>query len=63
MERQPRPRVDWEAICHGSHRNISTVIIGCEADFRRLNKLNGSLDIRTAPGRGITILVTMPASS
>jgi hypothetical protein len=33
VDRQPRPRVDWEAIFHGSQREISTVIIGCEADF------------------------------
>jgi hypothetical protein len=26
--------MDWEAIFHGSRRKISTVIIGCEADFR-----------------------------
>ena len=26
--------MDWEATFHGSRRRISTVIIGCEADFR-----------------------------
>ena len=25
--------MDWEAIFHGSRRRVSTVIIGCEADF------------------------------
>jgi hypothetical protein len=25
--------MDWEAVLHGSRRKISTVIIGCEADF------------------------------
>jgi hypothetical protein len=34
VERQRQVRVDWEAIFHGSRRNISTVIIGTEADFR-----------------------------
>ena len=25
--------MDWEAVFHGSRRRVSTVIIGCEADF------------------------------
>ena len=25
--------MDWEAVFHGSRRKISTLIIGCEADF------------------------------
>ena len=29
-----RRRIQWEAIFRGSERKISTVIIGCEADFR-----------------------------
>jgi hypothetical protein len=28
-----RRQRDWEAVFHGSRRRVSTVIIGCEADF------------------------------
>ena len=40
MDRRSRPHEDWEAIFHGSKRKISTVIIGCEADFRRRNQIS-----------------------
>ena len=40
MDRRPRPRVDWDAIFHGSRRKISTVIIGCEADFRSRKRIS-----------------------
>jgi hypothetical protein len=32
--------MDWEAIFHGSRRKISTVIIGCEADFRSRKRVS-----------------------
>ena len=35
-----RPRVDWEAIFHGSERKISTVIIGNEAVFRSRKRMS-----------------------
>jgi hypothetical protein len=31
--------MDWEAIFHGKRRKISTVIIGCEADFRNHKRI------------------------
>jgi hypothetical protein len=31
--------MDWEAISHGSRRRISTVIIGCETDFRSRKRI------------------------
>jgi len=34
-----RGHMDWEAIFHGSRRRISTVIIGCEADFRSRKRI------------------------
>ena len=32
--------MDWDAIFHGTQRKISTVIIGCEADFRSRNRMS-----------------------
>jgi hypothetical protein len=40
VDRQPRPRVDWEAVFHGGRRRVSTVIIGCEADFQSPKRIN-----------------------
>jgi hypothetical protein len=40
--RKRRVFVQWEAIFHGSQRRISTVIIGCEADFGE-NSRKGNL--------------------
>jgi hypothetical protein len=31
--------MDWEAIFRGSRRKISTVIIGCEADFQSRQRI------------------------
>ena len=33
--------MDWEAIFHGSRRRVSTVIIGCEADFPSRKRIPG----------------------
>ena len=33
-------RIQWESIFHGSERKISTVIIGCEADFRSRKRIS-----------------------
>ena len=44
MDRQPH--VDWEAIFHGSQRSISTVAIGCEADFRSRNRFSKEERVR-----------------
>jgi hypothetical protein len=32
--------MDWEEIFHGSRRKISTVIIGCAADFRSRKRIS-----------------------
>ena len=40
MDRQPELRVDWEANFHGSQREVTTVIIGCDADFRRRERIS-----------------------
>ena len=40
MERKPRLRMDWEAIFHGSQREVSTVIVGCEADFLKVKRMS-----------------------
>jgi hypothetical protein len=40
VDRQPRPRIHWEAIFHGSQREVSTVIIGCEADFWKAKRMS-----------------------
>jgi hypothetical protein len=32
--------MDWEAIFYGSRRRVSTVIIGCEADFRSRERIS-----------------------
>jgi hypothetical protein len=40
MDRPGRPRVDWEAVFHGSRRRVSTVIIGCETDFRGRQRIS-----------------------
>jgi len=32
--------MEWEAVFHGSQRKISTVIIGCEADFRSRKRVS-----------------------
>ena len=32
--------MDWEAIFHGSQREVSAVIIGCEADFRSRKRIS-----------------------
>ena len=34
-----RGHMDWEAIFHGSRYRVSTVIIGCEADFRSRKRI------------------------
>ena len=33
--------MDWEAIFHASRRRVSTIIIGCEADFRSRKRIPG----------------------
>jgi hypothetical protein len=39
--------MDWEAIFHGSsRREISTIIIGCEADFRSRNRISKEERVR-----------------
>jgi hypothetical protein len=35
-----RRHMDWEAIFHGSRHKISTLIIGCEADFRGRKRIS-----------------------
>ena len=46
MDRQPRPHRDWEAIFHGSRREVSTVIIGCAADFLRRKRISNNERVR-----------------
>jgi len=38
--KRKRRRIQWEPIFRGSERKISTVIIGCEADYRRRKRMS-----------------------
>jgi hypothetical protein len=32
--------MDWEAIFHGSEQGVTTVIIDCDTDFRRRDRIS-----------------------